>query len=271
MIDLPDWITDLDNDAQRHISHAEGVELHWRIWGQGDPLLLLHGGSGSWKHFARNIRPLAERYQVIAPDMASFGDSGIYETDSLTDFAGLLAQGLSEIVSGPVRIAGFSFGSVIGLGLLEHGITGPDYVMLGSPILGQVHPVTEKLKKWRGMPVPDHRFEAHRNNVGELMLSDVSAATDEAAAIQMSHAERSRGRYRGIFHGLKPAKYLAKRGGKLLVIYGDRDAICWRHLDDRRAYVETLSGDTEFVVLPGMGHWVCYEAADEVNRRLLAL
>lgn len=271
MIELPQWITDLDAAAEHHVTKAGGVDLHWRVWGQGEPLVLLHGGSGSWMHFVRNIGPLSTRYRVIAPDMPGFADSGDFDSQSLDEFSGLLAEGLREIETGPVRIAGFSFGSVIGLGLLGHGVTGPDYVMLGSPVLGQIHPVTDQLKKWRGMPIPEHRFEAHRNNVAVLMLADPAGADDETTAIQMAHAERARGRHRGMFEGLKPAKYLAKRAGKLTVIYGDRDALCWRHIDERRDYVTRLDGETEFVSLPGMGHWICYEAANEVNRRLLDL
>ncbi|MHA1570054.1 MAG: alpha/beta fold hydrolase, partial [Alphaproteobacteria bacterium] len=30
--------------------------------GQGAPVVLVHGGSGSWSHWARNVGPLAERF-----------------------------------------------------------------------------------------------------------------------------------------------------------------------------------------------------------------
>ncbi len=38
----------LDSTARHHVLAAtwgdEGVDLHWREWGQGRPLVLLHGG-----------------------------------------------------------------------------------------------------------------------------------------------------------------------------------------------------------------------------------
>jgi len=267
---LPQWITDLDARAERHESEKDGVRMVWRMWGEGEPLLLLHGGSGSWMHWARNIGPLSARYRLIVPDLPGFGASDPFQTRSLPDYSGKVAHGLREIEGGPVRIAGFSFGSVIGLGLRGHGITGPDYVMIGSPGLGKVHPVTDQLMKWRGL-APEDRFAAHRNNVAVLMLGQPSAVTDEAAAIQMAHAERATGRYRGIFHGLRWRDLVDHRDGKLTVLYGDRDALCWRHIPDREAFVATLNRETEFAVLPGMGHWLAYEAADAVNARLLAL
>lgn len=52
--------------------------LVWYSWGQGRPLLLLHGGSGSWTHWIRNVETLAAAgYQVIAPDLPGSGDSAL--------------------------------------------------------------------------------------------------------------------------------------------------------------------------------------------------
>lgn len=267
---LPQWITDLKARAEKHVSTKDGVQMTWRVWGEGEPLLLLHGGSGSWMHWARNIGPLTERYRVIVPDLPGYGESDPFQTDSLCDYAALVAHGLHQFDTGPVRVAGFSFGSVIGLGLHEFGISGPDYVMLGSPALGELHPVTDQLRKWRGLPDTE-RAAAHRNNVEVLMLGEAKDVTDEATAIQMSHAELSTGRYRGIFRDLRWRKMLERDSGKLTVLYGSRDALCWRYLSDRERFVASLNRPTDFTVLPGKGHWLPYDAADEVNGRLLAL
>jgi len=268
---LPQWITDLDAQAEVRQSDKDAVRIKWRIWGEGEPLLLLHGGSGSWMHWARNIGPMTGRYRVIVPDLPGFGESDAFQTTSLDDYARKVAHGLRQIDTGPVRIAGFSFGSVIGLGLRAHGIVGPDYVMIGSPGLGHVHPVTDQLMKWRGLDEAA-RFAAHRNNVEVLMLGGPAHVTDEAAAIQMAHAERATGRYRGIFRGLHWRDLLDHDdAGRLTVLYGDRDALCWRYLPDREKFVASLTRPSDFTILPGMGHWLAYEAAEAVNARLLSL
>jgi 2-hydroxy-6-oxonona-2,4-dienedioate hydrolase len=52
----------------------------WHVWGEArpglPPVVLFHGGSGSWTHWVRNIQPLvAAGRQVIAADLPGFGDS----------------------------------------------------------------------------------------------------------------------------------------------------------------------------------------------------
>ena len=89
----------------------------WRSWGEGPPLVLLHGASGSWTHWIRNIRPLAARFRVLVPDMPGFGDSDAppepHTADGLAD---LLAAPLNVMLPPPTRfdLAGFSFGGIIG-------------------------------------------------------------------------------------------------------------------------------------------------------------
>ena len=43
--------------------------------GRGPDVVLFHGGMGSWKHWTRNIEPLAARFTVHALDHPSYGAS----------------------------------------------------------------------------------------------------------------------------------------------------------------------------------------------------
>src|SRR5690349_8205800 len=49
----------------------------WHVWGDGAPLVLLHGGSGSWRHWARNVGPLSEHRMVVCPDLPGLGESAM--------------------------------------------------------------------------------------------------------------------------------------------------------------------------------------------------
>ena len=46
----------------------------WRVWGAGEPLLLFHGGSGSWTHWIRNIPELSKHYELWVADIPGLGD-----------------------------------------------------------------------------------------------------------------------------------------------------------------------------------------------------
>ena len=46
-----------------------------RRTGSGPDVVLFHGGMGSWKHWIRNVEPLAQPFTVHALDHPSYGAS----------------------------------------------------------------------------------------------------------------------------------------------------------------------------------------------------
>jgi pimeloyl-ACP methyl ester carboxylesterase len=55
---------------------VNGIDLHYVVEGQGEPLLLLHGGGGcheNWQHSGRDV--FLREYQLIAPDARGHGRS----------------------------------------------------------------------------------------------------------------------------------------------------------------------------------------------------
>jgi 2-hydroxy-6-oxonona-2,4-dienedioate hydrolase len=50
----------------------------------------------------------------------------------------------------------------------------------------------------------------------------------------------------------------------------ESDALHHSELSDRVKLVERLRPNSDFVVVPGAGHWMQYEAAAPVNRLVLA-
>lgn len=104
-------------------------------WGEGSPLLLIHGFTGNrdaWSH----LRPLlGSRYRVLAPDLPGHGESPIAAD---TTFHGTVerllvlldAQGLER-----VDVAGYSLGARVALGLC---LFAPDRV--GRLVLESVSP-----------------------------------------------------------------------------------------------------------------------------------
>ena len=63
---------------QRKTIEVDGLVTSYLEAGQGDPVILLHGGEfgvSAELGWEQNIGALAEHYRVLAPDMLGFGQS----------------------------------------------------------------------------------------------------------------------------------------------------------------------------------------------------
>ncbi|TXH55972.1 MAG: alpha/beta fold hydrolase, partial [Burkholderiaceae bacterium] len=89
----------------------------WRSWGDGgDPVVLFHGGSGSWNHWVRNIVPLLEAgRQVWVPDLPGFGDSASPPSGGDADALPAPMEAALRTLLGDtaVDLVGFSFGTMV--------------------------------------------------------------------------------------------------------------------------------------------------------------
>ncbi|MCZ8108255.1 MAG: alpha/beta fold hydrolase, partial [Burkholderiales bacterium] len=65
----------LEASARRVETPCGEGRMVWRIWGEGPPLVLLHGGYGSWLHWIRTIPAFADRRTLHVPDLPGLGDS----------------------------------------------------------------------------------------------------------------------------------------------------------------------------------------------------
>ena len=57
------------------IARVNGIELGYEVIGEGEPLVLLHGGFGTIEMFGPNVELLAAGRQVIGVDLQSHGRS----------------------------------------------------------------------------------------------------------------------------------------------------------------------------------------------------
>ena len=169
---------------ERRTVHA-GACTVWHGWGAGEPVVLLHGGSGSWTHWIRNIDALvAAGREVWVPDMPGFGDSdkpaGARDADALV---APLVSGLQQLLDArEFDLVGFSFGALVG-GLMASSMPAlRRLVIVGAPLLGVgVRPV--RLREWRHLDA-EAAIEVHRSNLLALMLHHPASVTplDRAAS-----------------------------------------------------------------------------------------
>src|SRR2546427_12025279 len=100
-----DFVAHIESLGTRAVIPCEAGAMAWRIWGEGPPLVLLHGASGSWTHWIRNVLPLAARFRVLVPDLPGYGDSDApREPNTAHGLADLLASGADALLSAPTSL-----------------------------------------------------------------------------------------------------------------------------------------------------------------------
>jgi pimeloyl-ACP methyl ester carboxylesterase len=105
---------------------ANGIRIHYAIYGHGSPVILLHGGLANSDYWGHQIKALAPHHRVIVMDSRGHGrttrDARAYGYDLMADDVIALMDGLK------IRradIVGWSDGGIIGLDL---AIRHPDRV-----------------------------------------------------------------------------------------------------------------------------------------------
>jgi 2-hydroxy-6-oxonona-2,4-dienedioate hydrolase len=247
------------------------MQLAVKTQGDGPPLVLLHGGMGSINHWHRNIDVLARRYTAHALDMPGYGESPTVPKDMPNDdYVALVVEALNATVpAGTFRLAGFSFGGIIsalcaaqlGTRIEKLSLMGPGgFRRLGAMLdLRKIPPASEGMTVMR---------EVLAHNLRTMMCA--GPVTDETIDLHLANVQRTRydGRHFSLTPGLM-AKCLRQITCPVQIIWGEKDALCYPSILPRVDEVRAAMPDIRIDVVKGGGHWVQYDAADEVNRLLL--
>lgn len=244
-------------------------ELVWHLWGSTEhspPLVLLHGGSGSWTHWVRNIGPLLERgHSIIAPDLPGFGDSALPPGGGDADvMPAVLEQGLQVLVgTRPCDLMGFSFGAMVA-GLWARAEPGRvrRLALVAPPGLGR--PAIEPIKPraWRHLAEGSQRQAAHRHNLRELMLHHEASVTPQACQLQQLNAQRDRLPHRRLSRTDVLAQALEQVSLDVHVIYGEQDRYYRHQIAEIEAVLRKCPGFVGMIPVADAGHWVQFERPD---------
>jgi pimeloyl-ACP methyl ester carboxylesterase len=263
-----DIVGAIERAAERRTTRHAGGEIVWRIWGRGEPLVLLHGGTGSWMHWIRNIEPLARDSMLVVPDIPGSGDSDNPEPPITAErIAAALRAGLADILGPKVRfaVAGFSMGGLIA-GFLAAQADAHALLLVGSTGTGAPRGEMAPLQSWRKLPSKADIMATHRKNLGILMIHDPAKIDELAVYVQSRNATKSRIRGKHVSHTGTLADCLPHFNGRLAGIWGEHDATAAPYLAERRDVLRKFRPDAAFEVVEGAGHWVQYEAHERVNR-----
>jgi pimeloyl-ACP methyl ester carboxylesterase len=270
---LPEALSALEKRSNRVETPCGDGTMVWHIWGDGPNLVLFHGGAGSWHHWVRNIPVLAKSYRLIVPDLPGLGESAVPpEPHTADQFAKIVADGLAVII-GPdatYDLAGFSFGGLIATHLAElQPARVRSLTIIGSGGLRVPNNPMEFVRV-RGKP-PAEQWDAHRTNLGRMMITDPARIDDTAVAIHALNVRRSRVQTPSLYSLGRMSEIIAKLPMPVNGIWGATDLTAVPRVHEREEALRELSSNVAFRQVEGGGHWVLYEAADDFNEALLEL
>jgi pimeloyl-ACP methyl ester carboxylesterase len=235
-----------------------------------DPLVLLHGGSGSWTHWVRNVEHLSQSRNVWALDIPGFGDSslprGVTDADGLVPY---LAEIIHHTFAGePVDVMGFSFGAMAaGLLAADQPHLIRQLILIGAPGLG----VIGKVLPMRGMSPTlnaNAQRNVHRHNLSTMMFKHSETVTDEVINLQEANVARDRLRRRRIARTDVLARAQSHWVCPVHGVWAEADALYLDHLEQVPKILTNLSS---YTTVPDAGHWVMYERPDAFHAVVDAL
>ncbi|QKE85037.1 alpha/beta fold hydrolase [Arthrobacter sp. NEB 688] len=253
---------------------VDGIGTNYHRAGDGPPLLLVHGSGPGVSAFA-NWRPvlpaLAERFDVVAPDVVGFGytDRPDGFPFTLDAWRGHLLGFLDALGLERVSVVGNSFGGALALSLAVHAPERVErLVLMGSA--GVSFPITEGLDRvWGYEP-----SVAAMRDLLDLFAFDRSLATDELA--RMRHAASVRPgvqesfaamfpapRQEGVDRLATPEEQLRGIRHRTLLVHGRDDRVIPLESSLR---LLRLVDDSRLHVFGRCGHWTQIEHADAFAR-----
>jgi 2-hydroxy-6-oxonona-2,4-dienedioate hydrolase len=270
-------LAQLLSEADLHTTPCGQGELTWQQWSsRGVPLVLLHGGFGSWNHWLNNIEGLRQQRSLWTLDLPGLGDSAAMpEPHTPSHFSQIILKGLDALLGSATHfeLAGFSFGAMIGARVAQSaGSRCQRFTAIGAAGFGALHhQVSLQRPPSANMP-PDEAQQIHHSNLRALMFSSEDCIDDLAVYAHGSNLARHRFNSRRLSLANDFIQALPDIQAPLVGVWGSRDATAGgrANIEKRRELFLAAQADAEFHILDGVGHWAMYEAPSAVNAILLA-
>ncbi len=251
----------LEASARKAYTPCGQGSLVWRSWGKGPPVVLVHGGSGSWQHWVRTIDALAGERQVWCPDTPYYGDSADPpDPGAMPGIASEFARGYEHLFGGrPVDVIAFSFGALVTCetAALRPGLI-DRLILVGAASHGLPrHDIG--LQPWKSVADAQARYALHRDNLHRLMLAH---PVDDEGAVRLHVRAVEAGRFNS--RRLAFSTRVRDLVGTLEVhqldaIYGALDPTAGQDLSALRRLLEGCRPGLRFTTIEDAGHWVPYE------------
>lgn len=240
--------TKFGNSESGKYYDVRGFKMYCETYGQGEPILMIHGNGGDVKNFVMQIGYFSKKYKVIVPDSRAQGKS-IDTKDSLS--YEMMADDLSELLRQmnikKVDVIGWSDGGINALLLADRH---PEQVKKLAITGANAWPDETAVEpdEWKNMQ------KGFREAQAKVKSGQANDADSLSYKLQKLMAENPH---------ISPDE-LSKITAPTLVISGDRDMIRPEHT---LAIFRALP-NAQLWILPDSGHATLISFADEFNAKI---
>ncbi|HEX9640131.1 MAG TPA: alpha/beta hydrolase [Candidatus Krumholzibacteria bacterium] len=279
-------------DVWNHqFAEVNGVRLHYVRQGAGSPVLLVHGWPGFWFEWNKNIPALAERFDIVAPDMRGYAysdkpdlppEEGYNDLVMANDLAALVRQLGFERVS----VVAHDFGAMWAQRFArEHAALLDKLVLFNPPyagIGGRWFEMPQVFESWymifHQQPCAEDIVGATRASIETYLRHflrhwshDTDVFTDEEVA-EYVEAYSQPGAVRGGFNCYRAALRTAGQANNApiqaptLVLWSDRDPILRFEWSDKLG--EVFPNHTLHKI-EGAGHFMAREDPERINKEII--
>jgi pimeloyl-ACP methyl ester carboxylesterase len=251
--DFSMWTEPEDNIASaRTMTVRVGASMvRYQVQGHGDPLVLVHGLAGSTAWWKRNVNVFSRKYTVYLIDLPGFGAMRGYANQfSVAGAASWLADLRHMLNIGRVAMVGHSMGGLITAMFAARWPERLTKIVLAAPAIALPR------KKIPAFFIPLAREALYmRPRFVPTLVSD-SVRAGYLTLLRAGHE----------LLNIDIDDELSKINTECLLVWGQRDPLVPFELS--RAIQEKIR-NSELHVLPGAGHILMYDRADEFNRLVL--
>jgi pyruvate dehydrogenase E2 component (dihydrolipoamide acetyltransferase) len=245
---------------------AAGRRIRYVLQGEGgDAVVMLHGFGGRLESWSANQGVLADGRAVVALDLPGHGESSLdVGTGSLDELATIVLAFLDALGIDRVHLVGHSMGAALSLVLADREPTRVRSLTLVGPAGTGQKINADFIRGYIGARGEDEvaplvrLLYADPHRVPDALVRSV-VEYKRRAGVMEALTKIASSRYGGTPSGRSLREVLGSV--PTLVIWGQEDAVIPPPPPE-----EFEDAGIEVHVLPGCGHMVQEEAADEVNR-----
>ena len=238
---------------------VNGLKTYYEIHGEGEPLLMMHGGFGSADSVSRLTAALATRFRVIVPERRGHGHTadvaGPITYDLMTDdtIAFMSALGIQK-----AHLVGYSDGGIL---CLLIAMRRPDLVNRIIPIAANFH--------HDGLSAQGQAFiKAATPEIMRMVIGEEVEGYDKYSPDGPEH-------FPVVFEKLKhlfltqptlTAEQISAIKAPALIIAADRDLMT---IDHTVELFKAIPG-AQLMIVPAATHALIFDKPDVINEAMLA-